>query len=94
MPRDRRHRQRRTEAEWAEILGRFKASGLGRREFCRREGLALSTFQRWGDRAGRPSGGSAFVELVPSVTPTLAIRKSEWELELSLPNGLCLRLRG
>lgn len=94
MPRDRRHRQRRTEAEWAEILRRFKASGLGRREFCRREGLALSSFQRWCHRADRPSDRSAFVELVPSSTPAPAVRKSDWELELSLPNGVCLRLRG
>ena len=95
MPRDRRHRRhryRRTEAEWAEILGRFKASGLGRREFCRREGLALSSFQRRCNRAGRPSDRSAFVELVPSSAPAPA--KSDWELELSLPNGVCLRLRG
>jgi hypothetical protein len=92
MPRDRRHRQRRTEAEWAEILGRFQASGLGRREFCRREGLALSSFQRWRDRVRRRSARSAFVELVPASTPARA--KSDWALELSLPNGVCLRLRG
>ena len=90
MPRDGRHRRRRTEAERVEILRRFKASGLGRREFCRREGLALSSFQRWRDRAGRPSDRSGFVELVPSSTPA----RSDWELELSLPNGVCLRLRG
>jgi hypothetical protein len=94
MPRNRRHRQRRTEAEWTEILDRFKASALGGREFCRREGLALSSFQRWRNRAGRPSGRSALVELVPSSTPAPAVRKSDWELELSLPNGVCLRLRG
>jgi len=89
MPRDRRRRQRRTDAEWVEILRRFKASGLGRREFCRREGLALSSFQRWRDRASRASDPGTFVELVPS-TPA----RSGWECELSLPNGVCLRLRG
>lgn len=92
MPRDRRHRRRRTEAEWTEILRRFKGSGLGRREFCRREGLALSSFQRWRDRARRAPAPGAFVELVPSPTPTPA--RSGWELELSLPNGVGLRLRG
>ena len=91
MSRGRRHRQRRTGAEWAEILGRFKSSGQGRREFCRREGLALSSFQRWRDRVGRASAPGPFVELVSS-TPATA--RSSWELELSLPNGVCLRLRG
>jgi transposase-like protein len=93
MPKDRRHRQRRTEAEWAEILRRFKSSGQGRREFCRREGLALSSFQRWRDRAGRASSPGTFVELVPA-TLAPAPARSSWELELSLPNGICFRLRG
>lgn len=92
MLRDRGQRQRRTEAEWAEILGRFKASGLGRREFCRREGLALSSFQRWRARAGRTSRRPAFVELVPASTAVPAT--SAWEVEVALPNGMHLRLRG
>jgi hypothetical protein len=89
MSRDRRSRHRCTDAEWAEIFRRFKSSGLSQREFCRREGLALSTFQRrWEPR--RASARAAFVDLLPSPAPA----SSSWELELSLPHGVGLRFRG
>jgi hypothetical protein len=81
---------RRNEQQWSEILRRFEASGLGSREFCRRDGVPLSSLQRWHRRSGsiRPA---EFVELV-SPTPTTAVAPS-WSLEVSLPNGASLRFQ-
>ena len=47
MPKTPTYRPRRTKAQWTEILRRFQSSAQTSQEFCRREGLALSSFQRW-----------------------------------------------
>jgi hypothetical protein len=84
-------RKRRTKSEWTEILNRFRSSGLTTREFCRREGLSLSSFQRWRSRL-RETTFAEFVELVPE--PTAVAQAPEWSLEIALPNGAQLRFRG
>jgi hypothetical protein len=82
---------RRSEKQWIEILRRFESSGAGSREFCRSEGLPLSSLQRWRRRLGRvPS--EKFVELVPPMAT--AGSAASWSLEFSLPGGACLRFQG
>ena len=86
-------RPRRSKEQWAAILEQFKTSGLNSREFCQREGLAMSSLQRW--RRIITNGSTApaeFVELVPTVTSTPA--SSSWSLDVSLPNGVSLRFQG
>ncbi len=91
MPKIRSNRTHRTKAQWTEILGRFELSKLEQREFCRREGLALGSFQRWRRQLG--SGVTAkFVELTP--TSSLNATSSNWSLDVSLPSGVSLRFQG
>ena len=90
MPKSRTGRRRRSEKQWTAILRRFEASGLDSKEFCRRDGLALSSFQRWRQRLG-PRSSAGFVELVPSVPGDAT--STGWSLEVSLPNGASLRFR-
>jgi hypothetical protein len=92
MPSRRRTRERRTAAQWTEILQRFELSGLGTREFCHRERLAPSSFQRWRSRLG-PVPATEFVELVPTAATSPAA-SSSWSLDVALPNGVSLRFRG
>ena len=91
MLKPRRNRPRLSKAQWTEILKRFESSGLGSREFCRREELAPSSFQRWRRQIG-PVEAAEFVELVPSVSPRE--ETSSWSLDVSLPNGMRLRFQG
>ena len=91
MPRSRSHRTRRTASQWTEILRRFESSGLDSRAFCRREDLALSSFQRWRRRLGSVAAAE-FVELVP--TSSSSVPLSRWSVDVSLPNGVCLRFQG
>ena len=84
-------RPRRDKKQWTEIFKRFDSSGLGPRDFCRREDLALSSFQRW--RRGLGSVARAeFVELAPTVPSSTT--SSDWSLDIELPNGVCLRFQG
>jgi hypothetical protein len=91
MPKSRIGRVRRTEKQWTEIVRRFEASGEASRPFCRREGVPLSSLQRWRRRLG-PASAGRFVELVPPSSPEIAA--ANWSLDVSLPNGVSLRFRG
>lgn len=92
MGRKRRRGVRRGEKAWTEIVRAFQESGLSSTAFCRREGVALSSLQRWRQRV-RPQRDTGFVELVSEgalSTPALPT----WSLELTLPNGATIRLQG
>ena len=89
MPKPRQ--RRRARSDWTEILRRFESSGLSNRDFCRRESVSLSSFQRWRSRLG-PVSAADFVELVPSATA--AATPAAWSLDVALPNGVQLRFRG
>lgn len=91
MPKRRAGRVRRTAKRWAEIISRFETSGEASRPLCRREGVPLSSLQRWRRRLGPVSAGR-FVELVATSSPESAA--VSWSLEVSLPNGVSLRFRG
>ena len=89
MARESGRQTRRTEEQRREVLRRFETSGLGAKEFCRREGLALSSLQRW--RARGRAVAARFVELAPVSAVTAP---SGWAIELELPHGVRVRLRG
>ena len=83
---------RRSSAEWKKIVSRQRKSGQSVREFCDREGLSLSSFTNWSrklltSKGSIPSG--EFVEVSNSESSS-----SSWSVEVSLPNGCTLRLRG
>ena len=92
MHKSRSSRTRRTGAQWSEIIRRFESSGQSTSEFCRREGLALSSLQRWRRQLGS-SAAAAFVELEPT-TAASAQPGTGWSLEVTLPNGVGLQFRG
>jgi len=80
----------RSAAEWRGIIERYRQSGMGMKEFCTQEGLTLRTFEEWYRRQRRAEPGKGqFVEVNPPV-PTV----EPWAVEVELPNGMRLRLRG
>jgi hypothetical protein len=82
-------RRRRGRAEWVEIVARFGESGLSIRDFCKRESLAVSSFQRWHRRLSTTEK-AAFTELVPPVAGS----DERWPVEIEFPGGVVLRIRG
>ena len=91
MPRKRTRGVRRNEKQWIEILGRFEASGLSSRQFCERDGVPLSSLQRW-QRRLRSAPAAKFVEIV-SPARTSEVAAPSWSFEVSLPNGASLRFQ-
>jgi hypothetical protein len=80
----------RSAAQWSEIMARYRHSGLGSREFCAAEGLVPRTFEKWERRLRRKEGTKGqFVEL--AAPPRVS---GPWAVEVELPNGVRLRVRG
>jgi hypothetical protein len=85
-------RVRRTDAEWRELLGRWKKSGLSAREFCRQEEVQVSSFHRWDQRLRGSAGSRDFVAVTPA--PTAPAAGPRWSLEVILPDNIRLRFQG
>lgn len=85
-----RGHKRRLKSEWEQIIKEWEASGVSQPQFCISRGVALSTLQYWRKKLKRESQAN-FVELVP--TP-LASNESNKEIELVLPHGIVLRVKG
>lgn len=80
----------RSAADWRAISARYERSGLTQAAFCLREGVALHTFKKHyrAHKAVVPQLGQ-FVE-VGSRGPV----RPSWEVEVALPQGVRLTMRG
>lgn len=96
-------RQRLTAVRWRQLIDRQLASGLGVEAFCRRHGVASSTFFAWRQKL-RASAEPVFVELTEGAAPagqghagtaTAASGDSTVAapIELLLPGGVTVRVR-
>ena len=81
---------RRSAAEWGAIVGRFRQSGLGIAEFCAREGVAVHRFEQWYRRSRRAETPKGPLIALPPLAATVG----PWAVEVELPSGVRLRLRG
>ena len=81
----------RSAAQWSAIITRYRQSGMGSRQFCEAEGLTLRTFEKWYRRQRSVERGKGqFVEVkAPSGEAA-----SPWAVEVELPHGVRLRVRG
>jgi hypothetical protein len=82
-------RVRRSEDEWRRILSEWETSGLSARDFCRKQELQVSSFQRWRQKLNGSPARDEFVAI-----PTPAPPVSTWTLEVTLPNGSRLQFQG
>jgi len=86
--------RRRSADEWRRLLSEQQESGLNQRDFCQQRALALSSFQNWkrrlADTAPVAKTEEAWLELPADLTQS---NRTNWDIELDLGNGLCLRLR-
>ena len=81
-----RRRPRSTSVERAQWVQRFYQSGLAQREYAARQGLRLSTLQRWVAENPSATPGPAFAEV------RLAGRPASWAAEVVRADGAVLRL--
>lgn len=84
---------------WQEQINQWKSSNLTQVEFCHQNGLAISTFHKWQKklRAEEPPEQQLpepFIEFpVDSLSSPVPEPDQQWDIELSLGNGITLRMR-
>ena len=89
---------RRSTEEWRRIVERSQRTDKTLAEFCKSEGVALSTLQVWRKRLSNSAVPAqtkpAAVNSLPFVEVSGGVRRSHWEMELVMPNGAMMRIRG
>lgn len=80
-------------AEWVE---KYLKSGLSLREFSNQSGLGYMSLYRWVRKQResaepRPKRASEAIDFAELKLPA-SIQRSDWAVELSLPNGTVLRM--
>ena len=94
LRKDRRGRILRSAEDRRELIERYKASGLGKAEFCGRHGLKLTTLYSWmnsgrGTVRRRTRSASRRVKFAQM---EVALGKAA-PIEVELPSRVCIRLR-
>lgn len=85
---------RRTASEWRSILADFRRSGLSIEAFCDRESLSKSSFRRWRERLAEAAPTASPASFVELAAPSPSADPGSWTVELELPSGIVLRVRG
>ena len=86
---------RRSAEQWQAIMLAYDNSGLTQEDFCIRESLALSTFYKWRNQlAGRqPKSKDRKDPMFIALGSVQEAEKAKhWDIELSLGDGIVLRL--
>ncbi len=84
-------RRRRNRREVEQLVAEYEASGLGRSEFCREHGLALSTLARYRSRWERErrarDGGNPLLAVELCAAPQAPASSAGCTLAVVLTNG-------
>ena len=90
---------RRTPDDWQTIIDQYQASGLKACEFCRQNNITASNFYVWRKKLS----GESELEQKPDSSShadadtwqliSHSQREQSWDIELSLPGGVTLRMR-
>jgi predicted metal-dependent phosphoesterase TrpH len=91
-------RLRRSASQWREIMTQFSESGLSATAFCKHNELAYGTFARWRQKLSNsnvvPDQAVSSNDWLPiHLMDTNDGQETAWEIELSLPGGVHLRMR-
>ena len=82
-------RIRRSRHEWQQLINEQAGSDMTQAVFCQVRSLSLTSFRNWKRRLTAEAPAAPWVEL-----GTLSeAGGSGWDIELTLGDGICLRLR-
>ena len=85
---------RRTTAQWQTLIDQLPESGLTTKAYCQQHNVSLSCFYQWRSKLTKTD-----IHLIPSSeddwynVPSEPLAQTHWDIELSLPNGVILRMK-
>jgi transposase-like protein len=95
MKRKGRSRVLRTPEQRQELIQNYRASGMGKSEYCRQRGVNLTTFCQWLNgrlRTGRRQSVSLPTSKM-KVAEAQGLLDAMAPMEMGFPSGVCVRLR-
>ena len=90
---------RRSAAEWHNLIGQQQESGVSQKAFCKLNDICLSTFSLWKRKLTQPDvtppsqqsvAAPEWIELPAGLDSAVP---EQWDMELELPGGVILRMR-
>lgn len=92
-------RKRRSEEQWRQIVGRWRASGQSAREFAAHEGVVAGTLSWWGNRLKtevphRSQAPKAKRSAFAPLRVTSSSSPGGGRIEVVTPSGLVVRVIG
>ena len=89
-----KRRPRRSQEEWQQLLDEQASSGLTQAAFCAANGVSVASFHQWKRKLTKHDSASVQASTPWVELGTLAsTANAEWDVELQLGEGICLRLR-
>lgn len=84
---------RRTQEQWQQLIEGQPKSGLSIKAYCAQHHLTVSGFYQWRKKLNGDSAAvSAPADWLSFNAPTSPSSGDEWQIELSLPGGVVLRM--
>ena len=74
--------------EWRKIFSKYEVSGASPKEFCQKEQLLRSSFNRWRLKLNAPKKSEGFVPVTRTSSPA-----PSWSFQTTVPNGCRLRFQ-
>lgn len=83
---------RRTQQQWQQFINEQPQSGLTIKDYCASKNITVSGFYLWRKKlSGTPHPVDEPQEWL-SLTPSVSSESEQWQIELSLPGGVILRM--
>jgi hypothetical protein len=88
-------KDRRTPQQWQKLITDWQHSGQSVAEFCKEQHLTLSNFYLWRKRLDTAVPETTLPPWIAlSSSPAMdTVNDNDWQLELSLPGGVILRMK-
>lgn len=85
---------RHTTEQWQHFIDEQPQSGLTVKAYCAQRNITVSGFYLWRKKLAKPSATSEPDANWLSLTPAASAERDNWQIELSLPGGVVLRMNG
>ena len=90
---------RRSRAQWKQLMEDHQSSGLSQKAFCQQQAISVATFGYWKRKLKQETDAQEMIAgSMPAPWLELPAQgitggaSSQWQIELDLGNGVCLRL--
>ena len=83
---------RRSQQQWQQFISEQPQSGLTVKEYCASKNITVSGFYLWRKKLSGASHPVNEPQEWISLTPTVPSEPEQWQIELSLPGGVVLRM--